>query len=590
MEYDRIICADNMYTPTSYSIHTYNRYIKQFIDCYNWGCSDEFKTFCFRKDTINDRFASHDPRRIRAMELKRDKHLRPHFDGDATVFYTSNPYSYIAMLTIDIDHVDGANPDECVAAAQLIVEHLHPGAYYEPSTGGRGIHLYILLNIEGWIPPPRFTSIRPRQFHWLNTYLDLKAGALHYSSLLNKWIHHKGVNCTIDRIKGTYPQYWFDVCCKARQLINRAQLCKVPRLDTEEKFWRFVQAPIYTMDDIHQNHAWLENALTCSNPTLPIIISDTIAEDNATQDEENETDKNKKAKYPTYTTNNRLGMKGGHGQNIGLCWEDLRSRDAVCRTIVLIQYLARMLKRLPTYAEWHDFYCRNGLNTGAETPRRPQRFKDCVEFVAATFDPKKCETRYRVGEFLDDIRTRLSDEDLKQLCAGFKSKITHEDLDVAMGCYWANIAQDKPDRLQFTVPVKGVIGWFRFLKRAGMHSRSCDKTKAKLLRTALQRIGYLDLLDPTVARGRAQRWIVGKAFPKYDEFVEMGLDVLAKRYPEESPDAIIKEIVERRHIRICEAAEKRNAMRRDRRDESSQERSEGPLSELEETNNNDKAA
>ena len=74
------IHRQDLYVPKSFSPQTYNRFIRQFVDIYNYGWVDENGRKRFRLNTakINERWASMDRDGLYSMQLQQNRHIIPH--------------------------------------------------------------------------------------------------------------------------------------------------------------------------------------------------------------------------------------------------------------------------------------------------------------------------------------------------------------------------------------------------------------------------------------------------------------------------------------------------------------------------------
>ena len=528
----KIIRKNNLYIPKSHSVYTYNRFIKQFIDQYNWGLltKDGIKRFAFTLRYINECWAMRHPSYTDRIKLKLHRHIVPHLIESETYFYTSNPYSDVAMFAIDLDANESSTSNDMIQAAKYIINNFHKDAYYETSTSGRGIHIYIFVDVAGY-------DLAHEDIDIINDYLNKDGGEdnyVSYSSLLSQIVKLEGLNCKVDKIKGTFPRYalspkrgihksgFLRISVGSYMIVKRGNLCKLPRPKNEDDFFKLVHTPIQLLTDIRRNSDLIKNLLkekcglnlsttflpsstnTIISPNIPSNISPNIPPN-----------------IPHTPPSNILYMNH-EKQAKKATVNKLRSRDAVKRTVGSIQFLARYLKRLPDYDEWHKFYVDNGLNTGVETPQRKERFENCLEFVSSTFDPEKCGPLYEVGDYLDDIKKGITAQELQEFCTETTTKITHADLDVAMGYHWVCTVSNRKKGWELTVPSDGMISWFRKLKKLGLYNRSCDRTKLLLLRQVLQKIGYITCIDDFWAKGTSKKWSVGENCPKYQDFITLG--------------------------------------------------------------------
>jgi hypothetical protein len=150
------------------------------------------------------------------------------------------------------------------------------------------------------------------------------------------------------------------------------------------------------------------------------------------------------------------------------------------------------------------------------------KFKGCAEFIVKTYD----QGIYRVGDFLGEIEKQVPQQKLDKMKAKSKVKITHEDLDVAMGYHWACInAECSSNDERYMAPVQGMATWFKNLKSLGLHNRKCTLAQAKCLREVLVKIGYITLIDPRYSNktGEYMKWAIGVDFPKYQEYRDLGI-------------------------------------------------------------------
>ena len=527
---DRTTAKDPIYRPKSFTTRTYNLWISQFIDRYNYGylTEDNVKKFRFTKQYINECFKSKDPytiSRIKLTEAMMDDHLK----GTATYFYTSKRKSNIALLVIDLDPAENSTFQDIQQAAEYIVNRFHPGAYWEISTTGRGIHIYILVDFSGFKRTEANSIISTAQ----NSYAKL------LSQLINSMYF-----CKLDQIKGTYSS---DMNYK-----NRGTLCKLPRPQTKDEFFQLTNMPVLTLTDIVANVRIIEelldddyNSYTIPSPSLAhsdigtpgsssLVVSSAGAPVQPGSGPDHYTCIN------ILSTNN--GSPGGpedkkQQNNENKCIKKMVSDDALQKTLYSVMYLAQRLGRLPDYAEWNQFYINQGLNTGEETPERERRYNNVRDYVESTFNPAIYGRWYSVGEFTEDLNTRITPDELKEICENMniKDMVRHMDLDVGMGYHWLCMLTNHEEGRELTVPVDGMIAFFKSLKQVGLISRSCNYNKVRAVRTALLRIGYITLLDDnyvkgyTKAQGVAMKWGIGENCPRYGDFLTfVGNDMVKK--------------------------------------------------------------
>ena len=477
---------DQIYRPKTFTLYTYNRYFNQFIDKYNWGINKKFR---YTRDYIN---YCRNNRKSQKIKLTLDL-IQHHLSGKHIIYYTCKRSSIIGYHTVDIDPADTSTIDDVLDCTLYIINTYHPGSYYEITPRG-GAHIVLLVDYS-----EKFLTC-PERNHFICSY----------SNSLFRLVQDMGYNVKFDSIKGTYST--------DRRLSNRGTLCSLPRPNTTNAYYLF-NNPILSLSNIRSNMCRIAE-----------LTGDTSADDfirDLLDDHDSQGDRPGSLSYRSSINSNILGT---HFEKcVHIETQKLQDPDANKRTIASIKRLSRLLGRLPDYPEWHEYYLRHGLNTGQETPKRKTRFEDCLEYVGKTFDPDKCRANYLVGDYIDDIRVRITEQELHQIShqTRYTRKITYEDLDVCMGYHWHCFIVNR-DKYELTVPTKGLVKWFRGLKGRGLYNRSCNNSKIAAMRSALRRMGYITFIDKEDFK-ISQKWGIGENFPKYNEFVLLGgLDMVRK--------------------------------------------------------------
>jgi hypothetical protein len=522
MEPTKLIRRQNLYEPKSFTPHTYSRFIKQFVDVYNYGHliknadGEQIKSFRFSGEDINDYWHKWGWR-ASATHLKLHEHIEPHLEGSETYFYTCNPYSYIAMFTIDLDAPKDkpSKPEDMEKAAQYITDNFHPGAYYETSTLGKGIHIYIFVDVSDYgkvlttdYPLTRFNMHLVN--HFINNLEHPDRKGWPYHKLLDRLIGLKGWSCKVDRIKGTYSShqghmdhrnYRFEEGC-------RGTLCKLPRPQTRDDFMKLVHTPIQSLTGFCNNSKTIEKLLVDDYGVE--LYADTKVKEPF-----------KKTSSPPPSTSS----KSTSAPPVSLEpteAERFHDNDARVRTVATIQHLARKQGYIPDYDEWHKFYVGYKCNGGPENPKRRKRFKDCAEYVRQTFNPMTGGSLcYQVGEFIEDIKQRITVEQLQVIRNGDKEKISHAHMDVGMGYIWKCLRNEWDEGLEFTIPTKGMPGWFQKLKEQTGFGCNCNQQRQVF--DALEKIGYIRCFDPYSRKGKSCRWEIYPNCPRYQDYCDMGL-------------------------------------------------------------------
>jgi len=181
---------------------------------------------------------------------------------------------------------------------------------------------------------------------------------------------------------------------------------------------------------------------------------------------------------------------------------------------------------MPDHEEVLTFYEGNNLHTGEATPLRGKRIDDCIRYVGMEFDPTKGRSLYTAGEYVDDIMSRITTDEINVIASkeGYRYKITPDDLDIVAGYHWICMINNQDRYRELTVPKKGVVQYWKYLKETGSVKRSCDDGRIRPCRVILQRIGYITLLDKSYMvgwdnNGVAMKWGIGENHPRYSEYL-----------------------------------------------------------------------
>ena len=357
------ITSGTIVRPKKFTLRNYNRFISQFIqrDNYGWYSNGEGQRFRYRADQIRSwRNSKHQYDWTRAFLKETDKigeyeeiyeRINDSFEShlykeDGYIYYTSSVNTDVAMFCLDIDSHIEQDLQASISASHYIIDTFFPGSYFDISTHKAGIHIYIFIDFTGF---PHFSptdlEIRNRQF---SAYLDN----------LRPIIKDR-YNIDLDKPKGTYPHDY--------NLTNRGVLCKLPLPKSQEQFSHIVHSPLFTFEHL------------CSTDTTVRQLLSEITTEEQPQEAELTTD------ITTDTSPHTTGPYTSNilGQECPLLSQkdrlEMKSPDAIVRTRASIRVLFRELGRRPTYDEWNTYYENNGLNTGAETERRKQRYKEAAD-------------------------------------------------------------------------------------------------------------------------------------------------------------------------------------------------------------------
>lgn len=503
------ITAENLYRPQKFTLRTYTRFINQFIDRFNWGAINQNreKSFRFSSTAIeNSQYKSYLRLREKPQSNPRYRdvtisdHLISRQEPDCFVFYTANVFSDLCFICGDIDPAEGYGFEECLEAFYYIEKYYFPGCYWEPSTSCRGIHFYIILDFSTF---PRNYDLFHRSR--CNDIID-KLSHL-FSTLINSMFY-----CKFDKFCGTYPVY--SLPFSSFKFINRGCLAKLPLPSSQSDFVKLVHTPIISYNQL--SIIWKNiGQLLCPDKYISGGEKETIVSSITSNTAEQEN-------IITLSPNSLCRASQFRSKN-----EDyLNSPSAWERTLHSVMKLTRELGRIPDFQEWNKYYESNKWNTGEETEHRHNRFNNAVHLIEKSFDPSKIGHIYQVGEFLDDLKRDISPKKLKWIVrekTEYRFTITYEDLDVGLGSHWTMTRKNQRPGKEMTVPIEGVVNFFKSLKKKGEFNRSCDRDKARAIRIVLQQIGYIYCIDDYYSHKRGdhtgQRWGMGEKFPKYDDYL-----------------------------------------------------------------------
>ena len=469
------LTKDNLRRPKKRSLRNFNIFISQVSDRYNWGSinANNEKTFHYSQEWINKvPYKSYiklreKPKVGKHRDISLQDHLQARQHPDGFVFYTSNIYSDLCLLCGDIDPIDGYGYEECLGALHYIRKTFHPNTYWEPSTTGRGIHFYIIID---------FSSFSP---HYGNNYnLFHRSNCNHiiglYSELLSSVISSM-FYCKFDKFCGTYPVYSFPF--SSHIFLFRGDMGKLPCPQSDEDFLILFNTPVLSHSDIGRNWDYMQD-----------LLHDTNNSDNSDKTT-NIPNKTNKTIITTSSCINPYNILGTTFEDICKNDEYLQDNSAFTRTRNSIQKLARELGRIPSYEEWNEYYQINECNTGEETEYRKNRYEVVAPYVENDFDPSLIGKIYKYGDFIDDIRNDITEEKIKTIIQtiDYKGIITYGDIDVGLGAHWMAVRTNHGYMNDLCVPRDTITKLFKKLNENHIIKRSCNNNKA--IRSEERRVG-----------------------------------------------------------------------------------------------------
>jgi len=499
------ITAENLYRPKRLTLRTFNLFVSQFIDRYNWGYINGHneKSFRYSQEWISlTPYKSYiklteKPRTGKYRDICLQDHLNARREPEDFVFYTSNPYSDLCLLCGDIDPIPSYDYDDCLEALYYIRDRLFPGIYWEPSTTGRGIHFYIIIDFSTFVP---HCGNSYDIFHRSNCNRIIEQYSKLLSALIDSMFY-----CKFDKFCGTYPVYSYPL--SSHIFLFRGDLGKLPCPQSDVDISLLSSSPILSYSDLGDKWEFMQE-----------LLHDTDCHNS--QDEPTESTS---AASPSLYPYNILG-----GDFDNMTKNDKYMRDdnsAFTRVRHSIQKLARELGRMPLYGEWNKYYEANECNTGEEDEHRYNRFEIISKYVEKEFDPSEIGAIYHYGDFLNNLLDDITKEKINRIVdnnTNYRYKVTHQDLDIGLGAHWIAVRTHTKYGKQLSVPRNAIPGLFNSLKEKGIIKRSCDLGKARAIRTVLEHMKYIKMVDPYFSWKKgdhiSQRWGMDINFPKHNDY------------------------------------------------------------------------
>jgi len=517
------ITADNLYRPKTFTVRNCNRFFRQLIDLMNWGFIDlkDGKKFRFKLETLQNAFHK-STYKLKELPSAYDilhhrhntsilEHLHARENPTKFAFYTSNKFSDIAMLCGDIDTVDGYGFAECLEALRYLRTHYFINTYWEPSTGGNGIHFYILVDFSTFPGYPNEFDLLHRES--CNAQIELLSTVV--SDLIGSMFF-----CKFCAFRGTYPVYSFPL--KNNIILNRGSLVKLPCPQTESDFSLLVNTPILSFSDLGNIYNRMVSLLNETPKELipnhtkdPIHRSDTIVSGLTLPLEESPSEPS--SPNPPYTYN----ILGSHLPRKDKNSQYLDDNDTFKRYRNSIQKLSRELGRVPSYEEWDMAY----PDKEREGKHREKEFEVISKYVDQTFDPDIIEPVYCYGDYLEALHRDLTQDQINKIVrekTTYTRKVTLQDLDIGLGAHWMAVRTNMGAGKELCVPRNTIPGLFRGLKDKGIVNRSCNLSKALAIRVVLEQLGYIRLIDDFYSWSKedriSQKWGMGAKFPKFKDY------------------------------------------------------------------------
>lgn len=280
----------------------------------------------------------------------------------------------VMLLGIDVDAKN--NEPDAAEVCQMLME-LFPGSYYEPSTGGKGIHFYLKIFYSASLRRTRYQTIK----HIHRVCIDLGA-------MLDKLRFNAGYQAPIDKVRSHPSLLAYDSNSNRIQVQTRTVCIKIPRFaEGEDDVLRFHGAP-------YVDFRYLEQLVRDAKE------NDLVGE----PDQQNERDDKKLtdayllSSQDTDEAGVEMPGEGGGVDSNSVCTrpyaaliESLQTeQDAYERSVGFALGYARHLRRIPTVDEMLTEYEAQNLNTDTDDDgNRRRRMEVLYDYHLRTFDLKK---------------------------------------------------------------------------------------------------------------------------------------------------------------------------------------------------------
>lgn len=395
------------------------------------------------------------------------------------------PQIGVVLVCADIDCHRGETDGQQVA--QWLLDRYFPGCYAEPSTGGKGVHLYVKLAYD----PFRFRYRDDTLRHVVETMNAL-------AEKIDLERAESGFQAPVDGLRGLPSQIVPD---GNRVRIRRSSCIKLPRFPGGMKdIVAFHAAPFFLC-------SYFERSISeVSEETLPVSSSPASAA---------LVNRALSLNLEPATLPAELRVSGAGAKALNSVYPSYEQRlrelaaaaDAYDRGLGFMLAYSRHLRRVPSVEEALAEYEARGLNTGDDrSERRRSRFDYLARFVVKTFDPSKAGFNYAGFE---SERERLRLEVSGQMhCAsslefakdkGRTETVGIEDLAVLL--FAMRKSQGARGSTEFGyqhvrtafVEIKGTFG---------------SRNKAQCLLRALKDMGFIERVGNHQAGARSRKWRV----------------------------------------------------------------------------------
>ena len=420
-------------------------------------------------------------------------HIEEHLEATKTIYFRARGVRTLlqkgpppvydntqrALIAIDIDAKAGCSitPEDAEETAKFIAKSIHRGAYYEKSTNGRGVHVFIVVD-RG--------HFGLRKFRLFLKDLETSIRVL---------VSETGLRANIDRICGTptiittEPQPNGGVYRYIKDG-DRGVCVKLPSLpDGFESLKRLQKAPVLSYKGIK----WIIDRAAKRSVSHPKALPTTSIF----------TRPDSAPPIPLITSI----------PEIRRCPDAFTRMHHACN-LFRLQYL----RFAHNANELVSFYEANNFNTGIDKyNRRANRAEAVLTYQSRLLPDENACDNYHLNRYREMVEKCVTEEHHK----GVKTdrKITNEDLAIVLYVIERNsLSVSNRENWQGTCGNQAIIGMFKSLREAGRTQRGCNLNKAVASKRILEAAGLVKCEDSKwtyagPARGICKKYGLGEAHP-----------------------------------------------------------------------------
>jgi hypothetical protein len=373
------------------------------------------------------------------------------------------PYVGVMLLCADIDCHNGEKDVEKVR--DWLLDRYFPGAYWEPSTGGDGVHLYVKLAYRPWLLGQRDRTLR----YVVDTIEEL-------SCLLDRERRALGYDAPVDRLRGL-PSLLVEKNDRVR--IQRSLCIKIPRFKNGlEDVRAFHAAPFFLFDGLANLLRTRLNQPVRSDDKPDGLVADALGWEIGIGSD--------------YRPRNRCGsslsLNSVYPSYTEQVEEVRQQQDAFTRTIQFVLAYSRHIRRVPTVDDALAEYEAKVADGAATTGQRRSRLAYVLKHVAKTFKPSiDLHGGFQAAhnELLAEIRSLMpSGTDLTYTKARGR-RVAVTDSDIAAVLHAMRRSQGHSSQTEFSQErVREAVRIIR--------GRACCKNMASTLTKALKAMGLIE--------------------------------------------------------------------------------------------------